>query len=410
LKTLCIASCGLDHAEGLPHKTSMTDDEIEDLLSAAFRDGAVAWPPAVPDAVADRIVALADFHGVASLLHLRLAASEGISRLVREGLHDRAIGWAMQELGERQALASLIPALNSRGVRPLLFKGAALAYSHYDDPAVRQRGDTDILIGAGERAAAHDAFTELGWRKVSEMAVEVSTRQTSYILAGPSDAMFHVDLHWRICNSTVLHRQFKHDELWGRSVPLPLLHPQARGAHPVDALLIACMHRLVHLRTPFYLDGAAWLVPNPNRLIWLMDMHLLAEAFSPEEWQDFERRACEKGLADACRDGLLRAKTLLGAPCPEPVLKRLAASESTEAPDRYLRASCLRREWMDFLALRGVAGKIRFLSEVIFPPADFMRRRYSGGGRGWLPWLYLRRAAGGISKRLRGRPSSTRPR
>jgi hypothetical protein len=33
----------------------------------------------------------------------------------------------MRELGERQALARLIPALVCRGVRPLLFKGVALA-------------------------------------------------------------------------------------------------------------------------------------------------------------------------------------------------------------------------------------------------------------------------------------------
>jgi hypothetical protein len=314
----------------------------------------------------------------------------------------------MRELGERQALASLIPALTSSGVRPLLFKGAALAYSHYADPTLRQRADTDILVGAEEREPAHEALTELGWRKVSEITAEVSSRQTSYILTGPGDVTFHVDLHWRLSNSSVLHRLLEHDELWDRSVKLPSLHPQARGAHPVDALLIACMHRLVHLTTPYYSDGVARLAPD--RLIWLNDIRLIADAFSPEEWSDFERRAREKGLADACRDGLVRAKTLLGAPCPEPVLKRLAASESTEIPDRYLRASWLRREWMDFWALGGVSDKLRFLGEIIFPPADYMRRRYAGGGRGWLAWLYLRRAASGVSKRLRGRPSSTRPR
>ena len=51
----------------------MTDGEIEAFLRTAFRVGDVAWPPMVQDAVAARIIALADFHGVATLLHARLA-------------------------------------------------------------------------------------------------------------------------------------------------------------------------------------------------------------------------------------------------------------------------------------------------------------------------------------------------
>jgi len=383
----------------------MTDDEIDIFLCAGLRNGTVEWPAAMPEALAQRILAFADFHGIASLLHARLAPCEGVPRLVREGLRDCAIGWAMRELGEKQALACLIPALVRRGVRPLLFKGTALAYSHYSDPALRQRADTDIFVGRVERTAAYETLTELGWSNASKMTTEVSSHQASFSFDAPGDATIHVDLHWRISNSAVLHRLFEHDDLWNRSVRLPSLHPLARGANHVDALLIACMHRLVHLRAPYYFEGSARFVPD--RLIWLYDILRLTKTFTPADWAEFEQRACEKGLSDACRDGLLSAKARLGALYPETVLDARARSSSAQATATYLRASWLRREWMDFRAVEGISGKLRFLVEVIFPPAEYMRERYGGCGRRWLPWLYLRRAVGGVSKRLRGRPAET---
>jgi hypothetical protein len=55
---------------------------------------------------------------------------------------------------------------------------------------------------------------------------------------------------------------------------------------------------------------------------------------------------------------------------------------------------------MDFRAIPGVSGKWQFLAETFFPSADYMRRKYPQARPGWIVWLYLRRAAGGVLKRL----------
>lgn len=381
----------------------MTDEEIEGLLAAILRDGCEAWPAAITDTVAERILSLAGVHGVASLLHAKAVARANLSGRLVEGLRAHSLGTAMRELGERRELRRLVSALVRNSTRPLLFKGAALAYALYSDPAQRERADSDILVGPEERGAAHDTLKALGWQQLPGTEAELASRQASYCLTGPGDVTYWVDLHWCISNSAVLGSLFDHGELWRRSVPLPALHPEARGTCPVDALLIACMHRLAHLTTPYFSNGVARF--SADRLIWLHDIRLLANTLSSEDWREFERRARDKGLADACRDGLLSARARLGAACPDSLLDAADPAASRLAPAIYLRAGWLRREWMDFRAVRGVSGKLRFLAEVAFPPVDYMRGRQAGDGSRWLPWLYVRRAAAGVAKRFRGRPT-----
>ena len=50
-------------------------------------------------------------------------------------------------------IARVTAALDARGVRALLVKGAALAYGLYPEPCLRPRVDTDILVLGDDRAA-----------------------------------------------------------------------------------------------------------------------------------------------------------------------------------------------------------------------------------------------------------------
>jgi hypothetical protein len=66
-----------------------------------------------------------------------------------------------------------------------------------------------------------------------------------------------------------------------------------------------------------------------------------------------------------------------------------------------LNGSKFRRTHMDLRAIDGVPNKLRFLRELAFPSAAYMRSKYSNAPTFWLPWLYARRAFGGAIKRLR---------
>lgn len=366
----------------------MTDAEIDALLAAALTGPARGALPSLPDAAAGRIAAAADFHGVAPLLHHRLLP--GASARLRENLRARAHGEAVRALGERRALRRLIPALDAAGARPLIFKGTALAYSLYPDPAVRPRADTDLLIDAAARPAAEETLRRLGWQRQHG----IGRGEAGYARAGAGGTE-HVDLHWQISNSPHLARAFGHDELWRRARVLPALHEQARGPHPADALLIACLHRLKHADF-FALAGRF----GSERLIWLHDIRLIARVLSEEDWREVVRRARSKGLSGACLSGLRAARDRVAAPCPDRVLEALAAAGEGGA-DRYLRADSRRRDWMDFLALPGLAAKTRFAIDIAIPPAEYMRGWGDGARPRWLPWLYAQRAVGGVARRLR---------
>ena len=56
---------------------------------------------------------------------------------------------------------------------------------------------------------------------------------------------------------------------------------------------------------------------------------------------------------------------------------------------------------MDFRAIEGVPNKLRFMRELVVPPASYMRANYPKAPAFWLPWLYARRAVGGVVKCLR---------
>lgn len=371
----------------------MTDAEIDALLAAALAGPAGAGVPSLPEGLADRIVAAAEFHGIAALLHHRLSP-DAPARL-REVLRARAYGEAVRTLGERRALCRLLPVLVAAGARPLIFKGTALAYSLYSDPALRPRADTDILIDPEGRSGAEDALRRLGWQRQRGLG----RGEAGYARAGIGGAE-HIDLHWRISNSPLLSRRFTHDELWRRRQALPALHGEARGACPVDALLIACMHRLKH--ADFFASAGRF---GSDRLIWLHDIRLIASVLSDQDWGEVARRAGAKGLAGACEAGLRRARDRLAAPCPAWVLEALADAGKGEA-DAYLRADSRRRDWMDFLALPGIAAKARFAIAVGVPSVEYMREWGSATGPRWLPWLYASRAVGGVARRLRRSPSA----
>lgn len=277
-------------------------------------------------------------------------------------------------------------------------KGTALAYSVYDEPYDRARGDTDILVAAQDHERACGALRSLGFRRAIGVTAEAVSQQASFVLEHPVGLEHVIDLHWEIDNSPLLARLFSHEELLKRGISLPRISPSALGLGSVDALLIACMHRQKHLQIPYYVDGVCGL--SDDRLIWIYDVDLLAKGLSSVEWKTLCERAREKGLAAVVLDGLHVAQQTLGTKVSKSVLEPLRNSKAGEAPAKYMKSSWFYREWMDMSARQGFDQKLRYILEVMFPPADYMRLRFEGTKLGWLPWLYARRAFGGIAKRI----------
>lgn len=372
---------------------------IDDLIAAVLRGGDVAWRAENGVAFVEAFLQRCDHHGVGALLHLRLKSKGDWPTIVREAVHQRALSQSMWELRHQHVLSHIISALSKCGVRPIIFKGTALAYTHYPHPSLRRRGDTDLIVAPADRAKAEDVLTALGLKPMAGISGQFISYQTTYTLDEPGSGHHDFDLHWRINNSELLSRLLSYDELRTHAEPVPHLCADALTAHPVHALLIASMHRKVHTQSPYYVNGTATF--TGNRLIWLYDIHQLAHRFTQAHWHEVVNQAQRTGLCAVCLDGLQSARQAFQTPIPELISAALTRADEPERPATYLRSGNLRRAQMDFAEIDGLANKLRFVRELVLPPASYMQSKFPNASTVQLPWLYTRRAVGGVLKRLR---------
>jgi hypothetical protein len=367
-------------------------------MCAILRGERPSWPVAWDSALVEVFFARSDYHGVQPLLHERLLGSDWPTALLQR-LRQQSVAQAMWELRHQQVLTRMLAALAAISFEPVLFKGTALAYSLYPSSGLRTRGDTDLIIAPDERHQLDVALKSLGFARDFAVSGDFVSYQACYTREEDGGETHTLDLHWRINNSEVLARLFAYDELRRQAQALPRLCPQALGASPVHALLLACMHRATHKQNPYYVDGVAHY--GGDRLIWLYDIHLLAKSLTSTQWDEFLQLAESKGLRAVCLEGFERARACFHTEYPEAVVVALARAGSAEPAARYLGGGRIRQQWMDFSAISGVGNKLRFLRESVFPSAAYMRHKYPDARPGWLPWLYLRRAFGGVAKKLR---------
>lgn len=376
--------------------------KIENLLCAALRGEQPAWPSGRDESFTGHFLERANFHGILPLLHHGLASQSALERgWLQEILNvcrQYAIAQTMWELRHQQLLTQVISSLNASGVQPVLFKGTALAYGLYDSPALRTRGDTDFLIPGEACNNVAERLETLGFVQGASVAGRYVSYQTSFTYSDLVTGDHSLDVHWRINNSQVLARLFTYDELLATAEPLMRLSPQAIAVCPEHAMLLACMHRATHRNNPYYVDGVAHY--DSDRLIWLYDIHLLAEKLDAAGLASLLNAARQKGLSVEVLESLRLARQYFGTSTPENILEAFPKTRRRELASSYLSGSTIKQHWMDWMAIETARGKLAFLIEHVFPPADYMRQKYPNA-RAWsLPWLYVRRAFPGVLKRL----------
>ena len=309
-----------------------------------------------------------------------MGASRGIDDAIA---HEIRAGEARAALADRD-LRRVLDALDARQIRTLVFKGAALAQRYYSRSGLRPRLDADLLIAAGDVALTHTVFRDLGARLVPQVTGDYVMSQFHYVRTDETRCEHAYDVHWRIVNPPPFAAAFEFDDLWREAQPIPALGPAARTPSPSDALLIACVHRAAH-------HGAG------GPLIWLVDVHRLAEHLSPESRTAFVAKACARALSAVAARTLLETAALFDGPVTSALASELtdAAARVSEPSARYLvRRSRLSETLGDLLVLSW-RGRARLLRELAFPPADYMRHVYGATRRAPLPVLYVRRVLTG---------------
>jgi hypothetical protein len=346
-----------------------------DGLIAAWLRGEVPPADSLPADVLERVL----YHGVSALLVARPEVIAALPPTLRDAIRQQALGEAMWDLQHRRVLAPLLEDLAREGIRTAVLKGTALACSVYPSPALRPRGDTDLLADPAHAGKIHAILKRHGFARAKEGLVGPSARvaRQEYWKAEVTGSSQDLDLHWSLINHWSLADLLPTSEVLASAQPLPGLSPNARRIAAEAALYHACIHRAGHVQSPYHVGGAAYY--GGDRLIWFYDMHLLAPHLTSEDWSRFIDRCRKDDTADLCLEALDKAAALFGSAMPPDVLTSLKAIPRTGRVSRHLlQASPTRRFLSDLAHVPGFDGKLGLIRMMLFPPEDFMRTRYPG--------------------------------
>ena len=254
----------------------------------------------------------------------------------------------------------MFAALNEVEVKPLVLKGGALAYTHYPNPALRPRADTDLLIAPSAKGRTEETLRRLGYKHGGGVSGNLVSYQATWSREDGPFATHHLDVHWRINNSQILANLLTYAELEPRATSLPPLGPHALGLSPVHAMLLACMHRAGHRNSPYYVDGVA--CPAADRLIWIYDIHLLYSRMSEAEIAEFVELAAAKRVKAICRQSLEASIASFATDVAPTVLRQLTAVGRAEPSALYLSAGPVRQMLGELFAIDNMADRVRWLA------------------------------------------------
>ena len=336
-------------------------------------------------------------NGVTALLYYQLGAHSEIAEELDapewflKSLKTYSFQLVAIELARIAELKNILTTWAEQDIRPLILKGTALAYSLYPEPWTRERCDTDVLFKSREEAQyAHEVLEAMGYRQPNAVSGDYISHQFMSYRAGGNLMPHTLDMHWRINNAWAFANTFSYEELAEKAISIPTLSPNARGLSDVHALLLACMHRAANVSAG-----------NANRLLWLYDFHLLSEVMEKNNWEEFGRLAEKKKIVEVCLDGFQAVIDAYQSEIPESVMGELRAKTEQDGFTPHTADRSWQIALMQFRSLPGVGSRFRYLRELLFPSADYMKVKYECESRFLLPIYYLKRIAGGIPKLLR---------
>lgn len=366
------------------------------LLAALLRGEAIPWSAFEIEAEAFvRGCSERDLTGLVCESLRRSDVARHWPAPICEALEREARWQAANELLREKELVSVFDALATEGIFPIVLKGSALAYSLYNHPSSRPRVDTDLLILRHDVDTVRRVMARRGYTAPPYCHGDLLFCQFPLDRRDEFGVVHAFDFHWKISTQSVFADLLVFEEIAAGAVAVPALGVHTRTAGPLHALLLACIHPVMHHR-------------NVESLIWIHDIHLLASRLSAQEFDRFAELAAVKRVSAICAHQLNASRKWLGTRIPDSVITTLAAVHDQEPSAAYLRPN---RRWSDEL-ISSIGGlsrwgdRLRLLREVIFPDPTYMLQAYNLEPSRFsvvvLPVLYLHRFAAGGWRVLTG--------
>ena len=257
-------------------------------------------------------------HGLSGYV-LHLADEEGFTLPdgVRDPLRRDARMIAGQSLRVKAVLLRALDALAKAGVTPILLKGYGVGLRLYPDPLMRATSDVDVLVSPAELELAAKALTDLGLSRLPEETEEWHRSFHHHInFSGPGAL---VELHFKA--SSGFGSSIEGDDLIARSTVSEIEGRKVRFLELHDEMAYLATHAAGHLL---------------QRVGWLVDLTLLANAHPELDWRVVAARARESGMAVPVFLSLSVAREALALPVSVEVLNSLAPGTLRQMVAKWL--------------------------------------------------------------------------
>jgi hypothetical protein len=224
------------------------------------------------------------------------------------------------KLLQAMRLVEVVRLLESHGVSALPFKGPGLALYAYQNLALREFCDLDVLVRRRDVKKATALLTENGFRLVKSpswfqrLPIPISRKKDLGLVS--DDGRTFLELHWRL-SGTHFDVPLNMENLWKRLDTTTLAGATLRSLPFDELILYLCVHGARH----------GWM-----RLGWICDIAELIRTFEGRDWGALTERARVLGSDRTLGLGLLLAHELLDAPLPPAIVERIR----TDATQRSL--------------------------------------------------------------------------
>jgi hypothetical protein len=251
----------------------------------------------------ERLVQLADHHGLVPLVFRRLSAEMDASRspgleVLRQ--HDNAN--AHRTLWLTLELLNIHRHLQARGLEVLPYKGPVLAEALYGNVALRQFSDLDLLIRSDDVRTIKAALAELGYEPGLRLA---QAAERDYLKSGyeytfdGARGRNLLEIKWQILPRFYA-IGFDVNDFFERAILVTIEGQKLRTLCDQDLMLVLCVHAAKH----------AW-----KQISWLCDIVQLARSHALD-WVALQAKAENLGVARIVSVTFLLAHKLLGTALP----------------------------------------------------------------------------------------------
>lgn len=365
-------------------------------LAAVLRDEIVSTWPEIGQGES-LAVATARLERVVCLTHQRLHEGPNAGQCppaLGAAFALAARSAATRSLAQIRECRQISTLLADAGIPALFVKGSALGQWLYRTPYLRECADIDLLLQSrADVEKAIDVLLSVGYL-VPERTIpgDLIVYELACVSTNTGSSNFEIDLHWKLCNSSLLCDCLQWQELHAAAIPLPGMGAAAKGLSPVHAFLHVCLNRALDQQ-----QG------NGNLLRCLHDLKLFAQQFDAGQWQSTLILAKARQVAGICADGLMVAQRDVGALVPPQVLEALLLAARDE-PLNVTRLQDWRYvQWATLRALPTWQLRLRWVWQRLWPNPNHVREhfpRIEGYGMTGFHWRHLKRA---FDRILRGR-------